>query len=283
MSEAVADIEAGLLIDAIYRRYGYDFRGYSEASLKRRLTALMLKSGAASLSLLQHEILHKPEFFAAALADLTVTTSELFRDPAFFRTLREQVFPVLRTYPTFKVWHAGCSTGEEVYSLAIALKEAGLYDRAVIYATDLNPAALRVASEGIYQNEAMKLAPAAYLASGGLKRLEDYCTEGYGAVRFDKALRENIVFSEHNLVTDDVFSEMNLILCRNVLIYFKRDLQDRVLDLFSRSLIYKGFLCLGTKETVRFLKGGDDYGQILPDTAIFQKRTLERTGQWGET
>lgn len=270
------DIEFKLLLDALAMRYGYDFRGYSEASLKRRLKLVLQKTNYASLSILQHELLRSPQLFANVLPNLTVTTSEMFRDPTFFKSLRQIVCPVLRTYPVFKVWHAGCSTGEEVYSLAILLKEEGLYNQATIYATDLNESALKTAKEGIYNTESVKGFTAGYHASGGKKAFSDYYTALYGSVRFDSSLRDNIVFSEHNLATDDVFAEVNLILCRNVLIYFKRELQNRALDLFARSLVYKGYLCLGSKETVKFMEGGEQFNLITPQETIFQKVGMRR-------
>ncbi len=265
------DIEVKVLAEAIFLYHGYDFRDYAEASFKRRLKALMRKAQLTSLSQLQHLLLHDPDFFASAVAQLTIAVSEMFRDPGFFRSLREHVFPVLRTYPAFKIWHAGCSSGEEVYSLAIALKEEGLYDRAVIYATDLNAAALKVAKDGIYPMDSIRAFTANYQDAGGRRAAADYYTACYGAARLDPALAENVVFAEHNLATDDVFSEMNLILCRNVMIYFKRELQDRVLELFTRSLAYKGFLCLGSKETVRFMKGSEAFEPVVAQDAIFRK------------
>lgn len=264
------DIELRGLAEALFHKFGYDFRNYSEASWKRRCKLLMQKSGLGSLSLLQHELLHRPNFFAESLRHFMVPTSEMFRDPTFFQTLREQVVPVLKTYPAIKIWHAGCSTGEEVYSLAILLKEEGLYERCVIYATDINPDALRRAAEGIFPIDTVKQATTNYHASGGSSTFSNYYTALYGSARFDQALTANTVFSIHNLVTDGVFSEMHLILCRNVLIYFKRDLQSRVLDLFTRSLIYKGFLGLGNKETVKFMQRGEEYKRLVNGEAIFQ-------------
>jgi chemotaxis protein methyltransferase CheR len=264
------DIEVSLLLEGVQMRYGYDFRGYSRASVKRRMKALLAKARLPSFSHLQHELLHRPDFFAAAMSDFTVTTSEMFRDPSFFRALREQVVPVLRTYPSLKIWHAGCSTGEEVYSLAILLKEEGLYDRCVIYATDINQTALKAARDGIYPADSVRLFTANYQQAGGTRAFSDYYSALYGGARLDPALREAVVFTDHNLVTDDVFSETQLILCRNVLIYFNRELQSRVLDLFTRSLAYKGFLCLGSKETVAFIEGGRHYRSFVASERIYQ-------------
>src|SRR6185312_11901038 len=250
-------IEVDLLVEAMLRRYGYDFRGYAKASLSRRLHGAMRKRNLPSLSRLQEELLHRPEVFANLLPELTVTTSEMFRDPSFYRSFNEQIVPMLRTFPAFKIWHAGCSSGEEIYSVAILLKEAGLYDSAVIYATDLNQTALEAAKEGIYPLNRMQQYTANYQAAGGRESFAKYYTVAYGAARFDPGLRQNVVFASHNLATDDVFSEVHVILCRNVLIYFDRELQSRVLSLFTRSLRYKGYLCLGAKETVRFMRGAE--------------------------
>ncbi len=264
------DIEMRLWVEGVALRYGYDFSGYSAASLKRRVKALVAKDQAPSILHLTHELLNDGQRFAAMLSELTVTTSEMFRDPPFFRAFRQRVVPLLRTYPSFKVWHAGCGGGEEVYSLAILLREEGLEGRGVIYATDINPAALARAKDGIFPAETVQKATANYQAAGGSQPFSKYYVAAYGAVRFDPSLRANVLFSEHNLVTDDVFAEMHVILCRNVLIYFKRELQQRVLDLFTRSLSYKGFLCLGTKEAVRFIDGHQAYDEVDPAQKIFR-------------
>ena len=215
--------------------------------------------------------MYQSEAFAQMLPDLTVSTSEMFRDPQFYQAFKEHVVPVLRTFPAFKIWHAGCSSGQEIYSMAILLKEAGIYDKATIFATDINQSALQSAKEGIYSIESIKQFTANYQAAGCSRAFSDYYTAAYGSARFDVGLKKNVVFAHHNLAIDDVFSEVHVILCRNVMIYFNRDLQDRVLDLFSRSLRYKGFLCLGSKETVRFLKGGTIYEEISADQRIYRK------------
>lgn len=265
------DIEFQLLLEAIFLKYGYDFRGYAEASMRRRVQGLLRKSGFATISRLQEAVLHESESFARMLPDLTVSTSEMYRDPSFYNAFREQVVPVLRTFPAFKIWHAGCSFGQELYSMAILLKEAGIYDKATIFATDINQSALQAAKEGIYPLESIKQFTANYQTAGGSRAFSDYYTAAYGSARFDVSLRQNVVFAHHNLAIDDVFSEVHVILCRNVMIYFNRDLQDRVLDLFSRSLRYKGFLCLGSKETVRFLKGSGIYEDVSSDQRIYRK------------
>ena len=273
----IDEIEIKLLAEAIFLRYGYDFRGYSEASFRRRVLHVLRKMRLETVASLQHDVLHKPELFATVIPELTVGTSEMFRDPSFYATLREQILPVLKTYPTFKIWHAGCSTGEEVYSLAIMLREAGLTDKAIIYATDINQTALKLAREGIYSIDRMRQFTTNYQKSGGQQTFGDYYTVAYGAARLDPSLRSNIVFFDHNLVTDDVFSETHLILCRNVLIYFNRDLQSRVLDLFLRSLCYKGFLGLGSKESIKFLQGNEVFEDVAPSEKIYRKILREET------
>jgi chemotaxis protein methyltransferase CheR len=271
MQSAVEDIEIKLLIQAIHACYGYDFGGYNETSFKRLVAGILARHGISTISRLQDEILQRPDFFAKVLPELTVTTSEMFRDPDFYREFRTEIIPFLRTWPAFKIWHAGCSTGEEVYSLAIVLKEAGLYERAVIYATDINPAALRVAREGIYPVNQIKRDTQNYIAAGGRESFSSYYVASYDAVRFDPLLRKNILFASHNLVVDEVFCEAHVILCRNVLIYFDRNLQARVIDLFARSLAYKGYLCLGSQETVRFIPGGKKFETVSDQQKIFRK------------
>lgn len=215
-----SDLETRLLLEALYEHFGYDFRNYSPASLRRRLEAILARTGDESLSLLQHRVLHQPGFFPEMLQSLTVTTSEMFRDPLFFAKLRSIVCPMLQTYPTLNIWHAGCSSGEEVYSLAILLHEEGRLERATIYATDINRGALARAREGIYATEDVRKFTASYQRAGGKRSFADYYTAAYDAVQFESHLRRKIVFSEHNLVTDGVFCESHLILCRNVLILF---------------------------------------------------------------
>lgn len=265
------DIALTLFVEALRQRYGYDFRQYAEASLKRRLRTLATRLNVPSVAHLQSELLTNPGVLPMVLAALTVPTSELFRDPEVYRALREQVIPVLRTYPSFKIWHAGCSTGEEVYSMAILLREEGLEDRAVIYATDINPVALNAAQEGIFSQECLRTGTVNYLKAGGTREFSSYYTAAYGGVRIDPTLRKNVLFTSHNLATDEVFAEVQLVLCRNVLIYFTRDLQARSLGLFSRSLSNRGFLCLGTKETVKFVEEGKVFEELPEGRRIFRK------------
>ena len=220
------DIELSLLLEAIHLKYSYDFRRYSTSSLKRRLVQALEHFDCRSLSALQERVLRESEVMHRLLAYLTVQVSEMFRDPSFYRALREKVMPYLRTYPSLKVWIPGCATGEEVYSLAILLREEGLLDRTLIYATDINPEALSNAEAGIYDLDRFADFSKAYREAGGRASLSDYYTAGYNAAVFDKTLREGVLFSDHSLATDSVFAELHLITCRNVLIYFDRALQD---------------------------------------------------------
>jgi chemotaxis protein methyltransferase CheR len=265
------DIELHLLIDAIYLKYHYDFRRYAPASLKRRLSAALARFNCQTFSQLQDKVLHEPESFPALLDFLTVPVSEMFRDPGYFRSLRHTVVPLLRTYPSLKVWVAGCGTGEEVYSLAILLREEGLLARTLIYATDINPHTLQKATAGVYDVERIAGFTEAHRKSGGSSSLSDYYTAAYGRAVFDKSLREHIVFSDHSLATDSVFAEVQLVSCRNVLIYFDRDLQDRAVGLFRDSLCRKGFLGIGSKETLRFSAHSDSFGELARNERIYQK------------
>lgn len=267
-----ADIEQQLLIDAIYHRYHYDFRGYAQASLKRRLASALLHFDCKTLSQLQDQVLHNPVVFPALLQYLTVQVSEMFRDPTYYQALRREVVPLLRTYPSLKVWVAGCSAGEEVYSLAILLQEEGLLDRTLIYATDINHQALRAAESGVFDMDRMALFTENHARSGASRSLSDYYTARYGRVVFDKALRDHMVFSDHSLATDSVFAEMHLVSCRNVLIYFERDLQNRALGLFRDSLCHRGFLGLGSKESLRFSGHADAFDDFVLEDRIYRKK-----------
>lgn len=267
-----ADIEQRLLIDAIYHRYHYDFRGYAQASLKRRLGTALLHFGCQTLSQLQDKVLHEPTVFPALLEYLTVQVSDMFRDPSYFLALRQEVVPHLRTYPSLKVWVAGCSAGEEAYSLAILLQEEGLLDRTLIYGTDINQQALRSAESGVFDMARVAAFTENHARSGGRRSLSDYYTARYGRVVFDKALREHMVFSDHSLATDSVFAEMHLVSCRNVLIYFERDLQDRALGLFREALCHRGFLGLGSKESLRFSAHADAFDDFVLADRIYRKK-----------
>lgn len=268
----VEDLEIELLLEALFQRYHYDFRNYARASIKRRLTQAREQLGFASLSALQASLLHEPATLGRLLGYLTVQVSEMFRDPHYFRALREKVLPHLRTYPSLKVWVAGCSHGEELYSLVILFREEGLEERTIFYATDINPTALQAAEAGVYPLERIKKFTSNHQKSGGRSSLSDYYTADYGRAIFDKSLRSRVVFSDHSLVTDAVFGEMHLISCRNVLIYFDRALQDRAIGLFRDSLARKGFLGLGSKESLRFSTQAAAFGEFVREEKIYQRR-----------
>lgn len=267
-----ADIEQRLLIDAIFHRYHYDFRGYAQASIKRRLGTALQQFGCKTLSQLQDRVLHDPAVFPALLEYLTVQVSDMFRDPSYFRSVREEVIPLLRTYPWLKIWVAGCSAGEEVYSLAILLHEEGLLERTLIYATDINPQALRAAESGVFDMARVATFTENHASSGARNPLSDYYTALYGRVVLDKTLREHIVFSDHSLATDNVFAEVHFVSCRNVLIYFERDLQDRALGLFREALCHRGFLGLGAKESLRFSAQSDAFDDFVSGDRIYRKK-----------
>ncbi|WP_337185116.1 CheR family methyltransferase [Phenylobacterium sp.] len=272
MRDGVEDLEIGLLLEALFRRYHYDFRSYARASIKRRLVQARDQLGFSSISALQDSLLHEPTTLGRLLGYLTVQVSEMFRDPSYFRALREKVLPHLRTYPSLKVWVAGCSHGEELYSLAILFREEGLEERTIFYATDINPAALQAAEAGVYPLDQVKKFTANHQKSGGRSSLSDYYTADYGRAIFDKSLRSRVVFSDHSLVTDAVFGEMHLISCRNVLIYFDRALQDRAIGLLRDSLARKGFLGLGSKESLRFSAHAAAFLEFSREDKIYQRQ-----------
>jgi chemotaxis protein methyltransferase CheR len=271
-SDKVEDIEIRLLLEALFLKYHYDFRNYAFASIKRRLKQAREQLGFASFSAIQERLLHDPAMLPQLLRFLTVQVSEMFRDPGYFKAIREKVVPHLRTYPSLKVWVAGCSHGEELYSLAILFREEGLEDRTIFYATDINQEALQAAEAGIFPLERLQLFTENHRKSGGKSSLSDYYQAAYGRVTFDKTLRRNVVFSDHSLVTDAVFGEMHLISCRNVMIYFDRSLQDRALGLFKDSLARKGFLGLGAKENLRFSRHAQAFIDFVPGEKIYQRR-----------
>ncbi|AKM11539.1 CheR family methyltransferase [Croceicoccus naphthovorans] len=269
--ETVEDLEIQLLLDALYRHYHYDFRHYAQASIKRRLLQARRQLGFDSISALQSAVLHDKTMLPNLLNYLTVQVSEMFRDPSYYRALREKVVPHLHTYPSLKVWIAGCSRGEELYSLAILFREEGLLDKTIFYATDINPAALKAAQAGIYPLDQVRLFTENHRLSGGHSSLSDYYTADYGRAVFDKSLRARTVFSDHSLVTDAAFAEMHLISCRNVLIYFDRDLQDRVVSLFAESLARQGFLGIGSKESLRFSAHADKFVEHVREDRIYRR------------
>ena len=271
---SIEDIEIRLLLEAIYQLYGYDFRCYSKASLRRRIMHRMEMSGFGSIMEMTERVLRDRYFFVTLLNDLTVNVTEMFRDPDFYLAFRREVVPVLRTYPFIKLWHAGCSTGEEIYSMAILLEEEGLYGRSMLYATDIDKGVLSVARKGIYSIDAIRDYTDNYVRAGGTGSLSDYYTAKYDGVIMDQRLKRNIVFADHDLATDQVFGEMNVIICRNVLIYFDRDLQERVFQLFLDSLDLGGYLCLGTKESLRFSGCEDAFEPVAQRQRIFRKKQL---------
>ncbi len=272
VSEPVEDIEIHLLLEALFRRYHYDFRHYARASIKRRLRQACVQLGYPSLSALQDALLHDEAIVSRLLDYLTVQVSAMFRDPSYFRAIREQVVPHLRTYPSLKFWIAGCSGGEELYSFAILLHEEGLLDRTMLYATDINPAALETAKKGIYALDRIADFTRNHQRSGGKSSLSDYYVSAYGNAVFDKRLRAQVVFSDHSLVTDAVFAECQFVSCRNVMIYFDRPLQDRAIGLFKDSLSRRGFLGLGSKETLRFSKHANAFTEFVREEKIYQRR-----------
>ena len=264
-------IEIELLLEGIYRHYGFDFRSYAFASIRRRLWKRIEAEGLPTVSALQARILHDSQMMERLLLDLSINVTAMFRDPGFYRAFREHVVPILRTYPFIRIWHAGCATGEEVYSMAILLREEGLYDRCRIYATDINEVVLQRAKEGIFPLDRMQEYTENYIAAGGKRAFSDYYLAKYGGALFDDALTRNVVFSLHNLVTDRSFAEFNVILCRNVLIYFDKSLQARVHGLFYDSLAMFGILALGSKESLRFSPFEDSYDQINGPEKIYRK------------
>ncbi len=266
------EIELRLLMEAIYLKYSYDFRDYSQASQKRRVLYALKQFDCPTISALQSRVLHDPAVFLQLLQFLTIPVSEMFRDPSFFLALREQVMPHLQTYASLKIWIAGCSTGEEVYSLAILLREEGLLERSLIYATDINPVSIEKARQGIFALGSIQGHTANYQQAGGTRAFSDYYTAAYESAVFDKTLRENITFADHSLATDSVFSETQLVLCRNVLIYFNKRLQDRALGLFHDSLGYRGFLGLGSKESLDFSIHTERFEPFVRAERIFRKR-----------
>jgi chemotaxis protein methyltransferase CheR len=270
--QSVEDIELRLFLDAIRHRYEYDFRDYSLSSLRRRLSQACEYFECRTISMLQDKILHGPEHLEELLSFMTVQVSEMFRDPLYYKALREDVVPHLHTYPSLKVWVAGVATGEELYSLAILFREEGLGDRTIFYATDISPGALQKAQRGVFPLDRMREYTRNYQASGGKASLSDYYSSGYDRAVFDKSLRQNVVFSDHSLVTDTVFAEVQLVSCRNVLIYFNDELQNRAVQLFHDSLCPRGFLGLGSRETLRFSHHSELFREVNPQARVYQKR-----------
>ncbi len=272
MNEETSELEISLLLEAVFQKYGYDFRQYSKAHIRRRILNRMALSGIKDVSQIQSKVLKDETFANELLQDLSITVTEMFRDQDFYSSVRENVIPILKTYPFIKIWHAGCATGEEAYSMAIILQEEGLYDRTTIYATDFNQRALNRAKEGIFPNRLMAEYTSNYQLSGGKESFSDYYTSNYDNVIMNQSLKKNIVWANHNLVTDGVFAEVHMILCRNVLIYFDKDLQNKVQELFHNSLISGGILCLGSKEGLRFTDFSEKYTETDKKQRIFKKK-----------
>jgi chemotaxis protein methyltransferase CheR len=269
----IKDEEMSLLLDEILQQYGYDFVDYSPASMKRRIERLISIDKFPSFAEFRYKVMTDPAYLHRFVEEVTVNVTEMFRDPGFYKTLREEVLPVLATYPLIRIWHAGCSTGEEVYSMAILLEEANLLDKSLLYATDINPGVLEKLSKGIFPMMQMKQYSENYIESGGKKDFSQYYTAKYDWAKFDEVLSRKMIVSTHNLVSDRSFNEFQLIICRNVLIYFDRNLQDRVLQLFDESLEQLGFLALGSKENLRFSAIGKKYKQVLGREKIWRKQS----------
>lgn len=270
--EDIEHTEIEILLEGVRKRYGYDFRHYSYASLKRRLLAAREQAGATRFTQLLDQLFHDEAAFDRFLKNMSVTVTDMFRDPPYHQSLRSNVIPSLKTFPFVKIWHAGCATGEEVYSMAILLQEENFLNRARIYATDFNKYSLDMAEKGVYSSDKIDAYAENYKKAGGHKSFSDYYNDGYDLVKFKDHLKERITFSYHNLVTDGVFGEMNLICCRNVLIYFDRELQNRVLNLFCDSLRHGGFLCLGNKETLNFSSIKDRFEPVDVQQRIYKKK-----------
>jgi chemotaxis protein methyltransferase CheR len=264
-------LEIKLLTEGIYQHYGFDFRDYSLPSLKRRVWKRVYAEGLSTVSGLLENVLHDPSCMERLLLDLSINTTAMFRDPSFYLTFRQKVVPLLRTYPFVRIWHAGCSTGEEVYSMAILLQEEGLYDRCRIYATDINETVLQRAKEGIFPIATMQENTGNYITAGGNGTFSEYYTARYDYALFRPSLRENVVFAQHNLVTDASFNHFNVIFCRNVLIYFNNALQDRVHRLFHHSMEMFGILGLGKKETIRYSAVSDNYEEIDAEERLYRR------------
>lgn len=267
----IIGLEIDILLETLKQRYSYDFSSYARASLDRRIRHFAEKNGYSRISEIIPQLIWDPSLLKKVVYGISVPVTEFFRNPRVFRIIREKVFPLLETYPHIKIWNAGCATGQEVYSIAIMLKEEGLYDKTQIYATDFNDEALGIAREGIYSIESVRDQIKNYQQAGGKETLTDYYLARYNRIIFDKELKKNIVFANHNLISDSPFGEMHLILCRNVLIYFNQDLQGNVLDLFMRSLIHGGFLCLGSHESIRFSSVERFLSPIEEQSKVFKK------------
>jgi chemotaxis protein methyltransferase CheR len=270
-TKRVEDIEFELLLEGIFRQWGFDFRNYAPTSLRRRVTNFMRNEHISSISALQDRVLHDPDWLNRFLYSLSVNVSSIFRDPGFYKSFRKEVVPLLRTYPFIRIWLAGVSMGEEVYSLAILLQEEGLYDRCRVYATDINDAVLKKAKEGIYSLDLMQTYTSNYIKAGGTQDFSNYYTAAYDRAIFKGSLRENVVFAQHNLACDASFNEFQVILCRNVMIYFNSQLQHEVHQLLHHSLVVFGILGLGAKETLKFSPYENAYEEIDKTAKLYRR------------
>lgn len=269
--DELEEIELSLLLEGVYRKYGFDFREYAPASLRRRIWRRVYAEGLSTISALQERLLHDPASMERLLLDLSINVTAMFRDPSFYVAFRKKVVPALRTYPFTRIWIAGCSTGEEVYSLAILLHEEEVYDRTRIYATDINEAVLERARAGVFPLDKMREYTQNYIKAGGTRAFSEYYLAKYDGAQFQRALNEQVVFAQHNLVSDRSFNEFNVIICRNVMIYFDRTLQDRVHHLFYDSLMTFGVLGLGHKESIHFSPHEDAYEELDPNERLYRK------------
>ena len=265
------NLEIDLFLEAMFKKYGYDFRNYSRASIKRRIKHRLKLSDIKTISALQHKLINNWDFFETVLRDFSINVTEMFRDPSFYKAMREKIIPRVKDLQQINIWHAGCATGEEVYSMAILLKEEGIYDKCRIYATDFNKDVLEKAKQGIYQAKLLKQYILNYREAGGIESFADYYTAKYEFVLMDSSLKKNILFSDHNLTCDGVFGEMDIVICRNVLIYFNIELQNHIFKLFSDALGEPGFLCLGSKETINISDYAKNFEAIDKDERIYQK------------
>jgi chemotaxis protein methyltransferase CheR len=269
--DEVEEIELSLLLEGVYRKYGFDFREYAPASLRRRVWRRVYAEHLATISALQDKLLHDPACMERLLLDLSINVTAMYRDPSFYVAFREKVVPLLRTYPFTRIWVAGCSTGEEIYSLAILLQEEELYARTRIYATDINESVLERARSGVFPLDKMREYTQNYIKAGGKRAFSEYYLAKYDGAQFQRSLIENVVFAQHNLVSDRSFNEFNVIICRNVMIYFDRALQDRVYRLFHESLMTFGVLGLGHKESISFSPHADAYEELDPIEKLYRR------------
>lgn len=265
------EMEVDFLLEAIYRLSGFDFRQYNKSSISRRIHNRMKMNGISTITGLLEKVIHDEEYLEQLLNDFSINVTEMFRNPSFFKAFREVVVPMLREYPEIRIWHAGCATGEEVYSMAILLEEEGLKDKAVIYATDMNEQVLEKASKGVFPIQKMQAYTKNYMLAGGSKAFSEYYKTDYQHAYFHPSLLENIIFAQHNLVTDQSFNEFHVIICRNVLIYFNSELQEQVQQLFYESLSPEGFLGLGDKETLKFSRVMENYEEVVSSERIYQR------------